>query len=192
MLEPLYTADEMKAAEAGHDVPAMMERAGRAVAEEALHRFPDAQAFGAVCGGGANGGDGRIALEVLRAAGRKVEESASGDVLIDALFGTGFRGESRPEAAQLIDEINGAGVPVVAIDLPSGVDADTGEIAGAAVLADVTVTMHGRKVGLEVAPGRFNAGDVVVADIGLEHRETEHRLVTRDVLSLVPRKRPSD
>jgi ADP-dependent NAD(P)H-hydrate dehydratase / NAD(P)H-hydrate epimerase len=192
MLEPLYTADEMKAAEAGHDVQAMMERAGRAVAEEALRRFPDAQAFGAVCGGGANGGDGRIALEVLRAAGRKVEESASGDVLIDALFGTGFRGEPRPEAAQLIDEINGAGVPVIAVDLPSGVDADTGEIAGAAVRADVTVTMHGRKVGLEVAPGRFTAGDIVVADIGLEHRETEHLLVTRDVLSLVPRKRPSD
>ena len=157
MLEPLYTAEEMKAAEAGHDVPAMMERAGRAVAEEALRRFPDAEAFGAVCGGGANGGDGRIALEVLRATGRKVEESASGDVLIDALFGTGFRGEPRPEAAQLIDEINGAGVPVVAVDLPSGVDADTGEIAGAAVRADVTVTMHGRKVGLEVAPGRFTA-----------------------------------
>ena len=53
-LQPLYTAAEMKAAEAGHDVPAMMERAGRAVAEEALRRFPDAQAFGAVCGGGAN------------------------------------------------------------------------------------------------------------------------------------------
>jgi hydroxyethylthiazole kinase-like uncharacterized protein yjeF len=192
MLEPLYTAAEMKVAEAGHDVPAMMERAGRAVAEEALRRFPDAQAFGAVCGGGANGGDGRIALDVLRAAGRKAEEGTSGDVLIDALFGTGFRGEPRPDAAQLIEKVNGAGVPVVAVDLPSGVDADTGEIAGASVRADVTVTMHGRKVGLEVAPGRFDAGEVVVADIGLEHRETEHRLVTREVLSLVPRKRPSD
>ena len=49
-------------------------------------------------------------------------------------------------------------------------NADTGEIAGAAVRADVTVTMHGRKVGLEVAPGRFHAGEVVVADIGLEPR----------------------
>ena len=71
MFEPLYTAEEMKAAEAGHDVPTLMERAGRAVAEEAIRRFPDARSFGAVCGGGANGGDGRIALEVLRAAGRK-------------------------------------------------------------------------------------------------------------------------
>ena len=74
MLEPLYTADEMRAAEAGHDVPTLMERAGRAVAEEALRRYPDAGSFGAVCGGGANGGDGRIALDVLRAAGRKAEE----------------------------------------------------------------------------------------------------------------------
>jgi ADP-dependent NAD(P)H-hydrate dehydratase / NAD(P)H-hydrate epimerase len=192
MLDPLYTAEEMRSAEAGHDVPTLMERAGRAVAEEALRRYPDARSFGAVCGGGANGGDGRIALEVLRAAGRKAEEGTDGDVLIDALFGTGFRGEPRPEAARLIEEVNGAGVPVVAVDLPSGVDADTGEIAGAAVKADVTVTMHGRKVGLEVAPGRFNTGDVVVADIGLEPGPTASSLVTRGVLGLVPKKRQSD
>jgi hydroxyethylthiazole kinase-like uncharacterized protein yjeF len=192
MLDPLYTAEEMKAAEAGHPVQTLMDRAGRAVAEEALRRFADARSFGAVCGGGANGGDGRIALETLRAAGRTAEEGTRGDVLLDALFGTGFKGEPRPEAARLIEEINGAGVPVVAVDLPSGVDADTGEIAGGAVRADVTVTMHGRKVGLEVAPGRFNAGDVVVADIGLDHRETANRLVTREVLSLVPRKREED
>jgi len=191
-LQPLYTAEEMRAAEAGHDVPAMMERAGRAVAEEALRRYPDARSFGAVCGGGANGGDGRIALEVLRAAGRHAQEGLEGDALIDALFGTGFKGEPRPDAARLIEQINGAGVPVVAVDLPSGVDADTGEIEGTAVRADVTVTMHGRKVGLEVAPGRFNAGDVVVADIGLDHRDTTHGVVTRDLLSLVPPKLPSD
>lgn len=192
MLEPLYTAEEMKAAEAGHDVPTLMERAGRAVAEEALRRYPDARSFGAVCGGGANGGDGRIALEVLRAAGREANEGVDGDVLIDALFGTGFTGEPRAEAAAQIEAMNAAGVPVVAVDLPSGVDADTGEVAGAAVRADVTVTMHGRKVGLEVAPGRFHAGDVVPVDIGLAHRETAARLVTRAVLGLVPRKRESD
>ena len=96
MFDALYTAAEMKAAEAGHDVPTLMERAGRAVAEEGLRRFPDARSFGAVCGAGANGGDGRIALEVLRAAGREAQEGTDGDVLIDALFGTGFRGEPRP------------------------------------------------------------------------------------------------
>ena len=113
-------------------------------------------------------------------------------MIIDALFGTGFKGAPRPDAAELIERVNAAGVPVVAVDLPSGVNADTGEIAGAAVRADVTVTLHGRKVGLEVAPGRFIAGEVVVADIGLEHRETGHRLVTREVLGLVPAKQPSD
>src|SRR5205823_11893067 len=172
----------MKAAEAGHDVPTLMERAGRAVAEEAMRRFPDARSFGAVCGGGANGGDGPIALEVLRAAGRKAEERLDGDVLIDALFGTGFDGEPRPDAAALIEQMNASGAPVVAVDLPSGVNADTGEIAGAAVRALVTVTMHGLKVGLEVGPGRFHAGEVVVADIGLEPRETRHRLVTAAIL----------
>src|SRR3954468_6614521 len=147
MLDPLYTAEEMRAAGAVHDVEALMERAGRAVAEEALRRYPDARSFGAVCGAGANGGDGRIALEVLRAAGREASEAPEGDVLIDALFGTGFTGEPRPEAAAQIQAMNAAGVPVVAVDLPSGVEADTGEIGGAAVDADVTVTMHSRKVG---------------------------------------------
>jgi NAD(P)H-hydrate epimerase len=170
----------------------MMERAGRAVADEALRRYPDARSFGAICGGGSNGGDARIALEVLRGTGRRAEEGLDGDVLIDGLFGTGFRGEPRAEAAALIDAVNARAVPVVAVDLPSGVDADTGEIAGAAVRADVTVTMHGPKVGLAVAPGRFNAGEVVVADIGLAPAETENRLVAREILDVVPPKRPGD
>ena len=55
MLEPLYTSDEMKAAEAGHDVPTLMERAGRAVADEALHRFPRPGTFALYAGKGANG-----------------------------------------------------------------------------------------------------------------------------------------
>ena len=74
MFEPLYTAEEMRAAEQGQDVEAMMERAGRAVAEHALATFPGARRFAAVCGKGANGGDGRIALRVLREAGRDAEE----------------------------------------------------------------------------------------------------------------------
>src|SRR5438094_7611882 len=137
MFQALYTAEEMKAAEAGHDVDVLMERAGRAVAEEAMRRFPDARSFGAVCGGGANGGDGRIALEVLRAAGRRAGEGGDGEVLIDALFGPGFHGEPRAEAAAQIEALNGAGRPIVAVDLPSGVNADTGEVEGAAVRATV-------------------------------------------------------
>jgi NAD(P)H-hydrate epimerase len=194
-MEPLYTADEMRAAEAGHDVAELMERAGRGVADELRRRFPDARRVVAVCGQGANGGDARIAVRLLREQGLDAEEGEEprgADVVLDGLFGTGFHGEPRPEAAVLIERINGAGAHVVAVDLPSGVDSSTGEVAGPAVRADLTVSFHGRKVGLEVAPGRFHAGEVRVVDIGLEHAETAHRLVPRDVLRLVPRRRPGD
>ena len=201
MLDPLYTAEEMRAAEAGHDVEAMMAQAGRAIAVEAMRAFPNARSYTVVCGGGANGGDGRIAADVLRQTGRhasvvdaKAGQSDLGkpDVVVDALFGTGFRGEPRPDAAALIDAMNEQPKPVVAVDVPSGVDASTGEIAGAAVRAELTVTMHGPKVGLAVAPGRFHAGRVVAADIGLAPLDTEHRLVTQWILRVVPRRRAED
>jgi ADP-dependent NAD(P)H-hydrate dehydratase / NAD(P)H-hydrate epimerase len=194
MLDPLYTAEEMRAAEAGHDVDAMMERAGRAVAEAILERYPDARTIACVCGRGANGGDGRIAARVLRKAGRDAVEGLieGADLVVDALFGTGFRGEPRAEAAARIERMNGAGARIVSIDVPSGVDASTGEVAAEAVAAELTVTMHAPKVGLVVAPGRFHAGEVVAADIGLEHGETEHRLVTEQILERVPRRAEGD
>ena len=190
-LEPLYTAGEMRAAEAGHEVDAMMQRAGGAVAEEVIRRFPDARRIMVHAGRGANGGDGHIAAEVLRAEGRELVDERP-DVAIDALLGTGLEGTPREETARLIEQINGAGAPVVAVDIPSGVTASTGEVAGVAVRADVTVTMHGPKVGLAVAPGRFHAGEVAVADIGLEAAQTEHRLVTPEILRAVPRRSPGD
>jgi NAD(P)H-hydrate epimerase len=190
-LGPLYTAEEMRAAEAGHDVDAMMQRAGAAVAEELMRRFPDARRIALQAGGGANGGDGRIAAEILRAQGRELVDERP-EVVIDALLGTGLKGAPREETSRLIEQINGAGVPVLAVDIPSGVNASTGEIAGEVVQADVTVTMHGPKVGLAVAPGRFHAGEVTVADIGLETAETEHRLVTPEILAEVPRRSPRD
>ena len=195
-LEPLYTADEMREAERGHDVDELMARAGRAVADEVLRRYPEARRVTAVCGRGANGGDGRIALQALREAGLDAEETddpTGADVVIDALLGTGFHGELRPDAATLVARMNEVAAPLVAVDLPSGVDASTGEVAGGAVAAEVTVTMHAPKVGLAVAPGRFHAGEVVVADIGLDRgRVTTNAAVTRDILELVPRRRPSD
>jgi ADP-dependent NAD(P)H-hydrate dehydratase / NAD(P)H-hydrate epimerase len=191
MFQPLYTAEEMRAAEQGHDLDALMERAGQALADAVLRHYPEARRIAAVCGKGANGGDARIALGVLARAGRETSEELreDADVVIDGLFGTGFHGEPRPDASAQIARVNDSGVPVVAVDLPSGVDASTGEIAGDAVRADLTVTMHAAKVGLAVAPGRFHAGEVEVADIGLEHSDTEHHLVTADVLRLVPHKR---
>lgn len=198
MFEPLYTSAEMREAEERYPgypgtVPELMERAGGAVAEAVSRRHSGARVV-AVCGKGSNGGDGRIAAEKLGGrvveVGEEVPEDA--DLIVDALFGTGFRGEPRPEAARQIAEINAAGVPVVAVDVPSGVDASTGEVAGAAVRASVTITFHGQKVGLAVAPGRFHAGEVEVAGIGLEAVETEHRLVTPEILGLVPRKQDRD
>ncbi|HZB22913.1 MAG TPA: NAD(P)H-hydrate epimerase, partial [Gaiellaceae bacterium] len=112
MLEPLYTADEMRAAEEGHDVDAMMERAARAVADEVVARFPDARRVAAVCGKGSNGGDGRIAVRMLRERGIDADETAEpadADVVVDALFGTGFRGAPRDDAAELIERVNAAG-----------------------------------------------------------------------------------
>jgi hydroxyethylthiazole kinase-like uncharacterized protein yjeF len=198
--EPLYSAAEMRAAEERYPgfpgtAQELMERAGAAVAREAMRSFPDARRFAVVCGGGSNGGDGRIAARILRAAGREAEETddpAGFDVVVDALFGTGFRGEPRAEAAVVIERINASGLPVVAVDIPSGVDASTGEVVGAAVRATVTVTFHGAKVGVVVAPGRFHAGRVVVADVGLEPASTAIVRATTAILALVPRRGAAD
>jgi NAD(P)H-hydrate epimerase len=190
-LDPLYTAEEMRAAEAGHEVDAMMQAAGAGVAKELMRRFPDARRIALHAGGGANGGDGRIAAEILQAQGRELVHERP-DVVVDALLGTGLKGAPRDETSALIEQINAGGVPVLAVDIPSGVNASTGEVAGAVVRADVTVTMHGPKVGLAVAPGRFHTGEIVVADIGLERAETEHRLVAPEILAEVPRRSPRD
>src|SRR5205814_8951763 len=90
--EPLYTAEEMKAAEEGHDVEAMMERAGAAVAAVVARDHPGARVV-AVCGKGAHGGDGRIAAAKLGAeVGEVGGELATGDVVIGAIAGTAFYG----------------------------------------------------------------------------------------------------
>jgi NAD(P)H-hydrate epimerase len=200
MFEPLYTADEMRAAEEAFPgfpdtVPELMERAGTAVAVELQAAYPDARRVAVVCGGGSNGGDGRVGARVLREAGIEAvetDEPSGFDVVVDALFGTGFRGAPRPEAAEMIGRINASGVPVVAVDLPSGVDASTGRVEGAVVDADLTVTFHGRKVGHVVAPGRFHCGRVVVADIGLEALPTRARRVGPEILDTVPRRGARD
>ncbi|MGH2971018.1 MAG: NAD(P)H-hydrate dehydratase [Gaiellaceae bacterium] len=202
-LVPLYTAAEMRDAEAGYpgEVEELMERAGSAVAGIGIELYPEARRWTVVCGGGANGGDGRIAARELDRAGREAQivDSKAGesdlgdpDVIVDALFGTGFAGEARPDAAALIERMNGSAAPVLAVDIPSGVDASTGEVSGAAVHADATVAFHGRKTGLVVAPGRFHAGSVYVADIGLDEIDTEDRLVGVGILQAVPRRGERD
>ena len=223
-MEPLYTAEEMRAAEAGYEGATidLMERAGAAVAEAVVRRYPDARRTAVWCGTGANGGDGLVVARLLHQAGRHVElhllgdparlsgdsaenlrratgaglaladEPSGADVVVDALFGTGFTGTPRREAAAVIEAVNEAGDPVVSVDVPSGVDASTGRVDGSAVRATATVTFHGRKIGLAVAPGRFHAGAVEVADIGIEHVTTAVAAATPSFLDEIPRRRPSD
>jgi len=88
-------------------------------------------------------------------------------VIVDALLGTGFEGVAREPAASAIAAINAVGAPVVACDVPSGVNASTGEIEAEAVSALATATFHGSKLGLHVEPGKSHAGAVEVVDIGV-------------------------
>jgi hydroxyethylthiazole kinase-like uncharacterized protein yjeF len=201
--EPLYTADEMRAAEARYpgSTAELMERAGAVAARVALQVFHDAQRWTVVCGGGSNGGDGRVVARHLQEAGREVRvvDAKAGDselgepeAIVDALFGTGFRGEPRPAARALIGRINASDAAVLAVDVPSGVDASTGEVTGAAVQADETVTFHARKVGAVVAPGRFQVGHLHVVDIGLDATETGAAFALPALLRTVPRRSERD
>ncbi|MTE20591.1 NAD(P)H-hydrate dehydratase [Streptomyces sp. TRM43335] len=89
------------------------------------------------------------------------------DLVLDGIVGIGGRGGLRPDAVEVWDVVRDAGVPVVAVDLPSGVDADTGEVRGVAVRATATVTFGAHKPGLLLAPAREHAGAVHLVDIGL-------------------------
>ena len=88
-------------------------------------------------------------------------------LVVDALLGIGGRGGPRGPVATTIEAIARGAGPVVALDVPSGVNADTGEVLGAAITAQMTVTFHGDKPGLHIEPGRRHAGQVVIGDIGV-------------------------
>ncbi|HKH12399.1 MAG TPA: NAD(P)H-hydrate dehydratase [Rubrobacter sp.] len=94
-------------------------------------------------------------------------ELGSANLIVDALLGTGFSGEVREKEAGIIEKMNPARTPVLAVDVPSGVDGSTGEVQGAAVFADLTVCAHAAKVGCVISPGREHAGKVVAVDIGI-------------------------
>ncbi|HSL12491.1 MAG TPA: NAD(P)H-hydrate dehydratase [Actinomycetota bacterium] len=108
-------------------------------------------------------------------AARLSADLGHADVAIDAVFGTGFRGQPEDEWADAIDELNRSDVPVVAVDIPSGVEGETGAVHGTAVVADLTVTFGAAKVGAVLLPGAELAGDVRVVDIGFPERLVEAR-----------------
>ncbi len=109
-------------------------------------------------------------LPVLRPGAGEGEEAlrriAGAGVLVDGLLGTGIRGAPRDPVATAIGWLNGAGRPVLALDVPSGVDADSGAVPGAAVRADVTVCLGWPKLGVLFHPARARAGRIVVVEIG--------------------------
>ncbi len=99
--------------------------------------------------------------------GALMDALAGSDAIVDAMLGTGFEGAPRAPVDGAIEAINSLDATVIAVDVPSGVNAATGEIEGACVRADVTVTFHGAKVGLCVDPGKTAAGIVEVVPIGI-------------------------
>ncbi|HST68225.1 MAG TPA: NAD(P)H-hydrate dehydratase [Solirubrobacterales bacterium] len=126
-------------------------------------------------------------------AGDPVERLAGSGAIVDAIFGTGFEGAPREPVAGVIQAINGCGAPVVACDIASGLDASSGEVAGEAVLADLTVSFHAAKVGHRIAPGKWRTGELRIAAIGIpagEPGEPAAGEIDPAVLSLAPRRGP--
>jgi len=128
-------------------------------------------------------GDAKINLDILKRLGQPIErldiqkdnipsrvkDFASGaDMLVDAIFGTGLSGQLSNEYRQLIENINAHGRPVLAVDIPSGLDCDTGQPLGAAVKAAYTVTFVAVKKGFTSANAAPYTGEIFVASIGVE------------------------
>ncbi len=118
---------------------------------------------------------------------------AGSGAVVDAIFGTGFAGEPRQPALAAIEAIGACGAPVVACDIASGVDASSGEVAGAAVEADLTVSFHAAKVGHRIAPGKWHSGELRVVPIGIPDGapgEPAAGSIDASVLELAPRRGP--
>lgn len=149
-------------------------------------------------GPGKNGGDGRVAARYLRAWGWEVRELAPGEeglgealagasLVVDALLGTGTRGAPRGPVAEALERLEEVRCPVVAVDLPSGVDPDTGAVPGPAAFASLTVTMHRPKLGLLFSPGWERVGSLVRAELPILSGEHSFQLLlAREVAALLP------
>lgn len=186
----------------------LMQQAGAAVANAVTASCPPGAHVAVVVGTGNNGGDGFVAARILRERNYRLRVLLVGDVarlkgdaaqayklwgdgsapatpeglvdakiVVDALFGTGLDRAVEGHARAMIDAMNSAR-QVVAVDLPSGISGDSGEILGAAVRAQKTVTFFRRKFGHVLLPGRIHCGEVRVADIGIR-RDVLTRIAPR-------------
>jgi NAD(P)H-hydrate epimerase len=186
---PVLTPAEMAARDSaaiagGVSQATLVDRAGGAVARGARRLLGGAygRRVVIVCGKGNNGADGRVAGQRLAGWGARVDrfdlagiERPSldralqrADLAVDAMFGTGFRGPLDGDAAFVAEALSAAPCPVLAVDIPSGVDGLTGTVRGSAVEATSTVCLAALKPGLVFFPGAALAGDVGVADIGID------------------------
>jgi ADP-dependent NAD(P)H-hydrate dehydratase / NAD(P)H-hydrate epimerase len=196
----ILTVAEMRAADraaeaAGASGVELMERAGAAVAEAILARFPPGETV-VLAGPGNNGGDGYVVARLLRERGWPVRVAAlappktqdavavaqrweggidppsdqdlNGALVVDALFGAGLDRPLKGEPARFARALEGAADRVVAVDVPSGLAGDSGRpLGGTNFKAALTVTFHRKKPAHVLEPGRALCGEVVVADIGL-------------------------
>jgi NAD(P)H-hydrate epimerase len=183
-VQPIVTPEEMNAIDAAAPEPVevLVERAGRAVARAAIEMLGGGygRTVNAIVGPGNNGADGRVGSRVLRRRGVRVREFEvatitpgttlpDADLVIDAAFGTGFRGDwTSPGAGDAI---------VLAVDVPSGLNALTGTAGPGVLRADRTVTFQALKPGLLLAAGPDLAGEVTIAEIGLDVTRTMSHLV---------------
>jgi NAD(P)H-hydrate epimerase len=193
---PILTPAEMAAVDAAASEPVevLIGRAGAALARDALALLGGTygRRVVVVAGKGNNGADGRDAADRLRRKGVRVQivDAADApprlppcDLVIDAAYGTGFRGE--------YDAPDAEGARVLAADIPSGVDGLTGEAGGSPAPAVATTTFAALKPGLVFEPGRSLAGRVRVADIGLDvSRSRAHLVEASDVTAWIPSRPP--
>jgi ADP-dependent NAD(P)H-hydrate dehydratase / NAD(P)H-hydrate epimerase len=194
---PIVTPAEMGAIDraAAEPVEELIGRAGGAVARVAIEMLGGTYGRHVVviAGKGNNGNDGREAARRLSARGVRVsildataapERLPNCDLVIDAAYGTGFRGDYRAPSVV-------AGTPALAVDIPSGVDGSTGSAGSGVLPAVVTVTFAGLKPGLVLHPGAGLAGDVRVVDIGLDVSSARAAVVeAADVRAWLPRRDP--
>ncbi len=195
---PVLTPEQMGAVDraAPEPVEELVRRAAGAVARAALDLMGGAygRRVVVVAGPGNNGWDGRVAAELLASSGVRVtvvdaldapEVLAPCDLVIDAAFGTGFRGE------YTFPDTDGA--PVLAVDIPSGVSGLDGTRSGRPAHALVTVTFAALKPGLLMADGPDHCGHVELADIGLDVSSASvHLVIDADVVAWVPGRAAQD
>lgn len=189
-MRPVLTPAELREADrraiaGGTPAPELIARAGAAVARAAIDWLGGTygRRVTVLAGPGSNGADGIVAAERLAARGVgtdvfRIAEVVDGtalaraleraDLVVDAMYGTGFRDALSGAADGAARAVEGSGVPVLAVDIPSGVDGATGAVRGRAVRADRTVSFVALKPGLCLEPGRSHAGSVTVVDIGID------------------------